>query len=910
MSLTPRVVHLVVCAALVGFAPLPAMAQTAWSSTISGTVYDGTGAVVPGATVTITAPTLIGGAQTTVANGDGLYRLPALPAGAYDVVVRRDGFRPVRRPGVRVPSGATVIIDVALEVAGVSNQLEVRGQSPMVDVKSAAVPVRLDADMLHNLPTMRTVESLINLAPGISADVSFGGSQKSNEILVDGVRATEPLFQDPVLRLNYNWVEGMQVVALGAGAEQGGFTGAVASVTLRSGTNRFNGLGEFWATQPGWLANNTQELSASLQRQFLSRELLEWRDSSAQVGGPIRRDRVWFFSGLQHARHEDRPAGFSGPGSRNERDIEFIFKPTVSVSPNVRLEGFLGPGRHRVDGEYIDVETPIESSNDVRQRQTIWNMRATWAINAATLAEVRHGGYDISHVEDPHPPATRLGPPPRYDYGTQLTSVNAFNYFEQHSRVHTTAAAMTHYAEGRLGRSHELKVGIEYEATRARQVYGYPGGRIYWDYFGQPSEVSIKDGSAGNATTGRRVAYAQDVWALTDRLTVTPGLRLEWNRGSVPNRPNVFATNTVAPRLGIAWDLTSDHRTVARAHYGRYFDAIFSSRIMFDDTSERGSPEIYASVVGPEQFVEISRSSTEHRFAIDPELRHSHVTQLVVGLERELFADFSVQTQYIRRRFNDFMGLIDTATIYEPAQRVDPGPDGRLNTADDGGLLGVFAATNPGSKFPVYTNPTGAFNRYDAVQLVARKRYSHDWQMQASYTWSKNRGTVGNRWHVNAARFDLGNPGRFVNPNSNINAFGRASFDPTHEAKLLGSYRLPWWGGMMLSGVYRYTTGQAWGRVANISGLRQGNERVRIEPQGTRRAPAINTLALRVEKTLPLPRAGGTLGLFLDAFNLWNQGVPNSEVTNPIVEVSGARFGQPNAWLDPRMLRAGVRIAF
>ena len=130
-------------------------------------------------------------------------------------------------------------------------------------------------------------------------------------------------------------------------------------------------------------------------------------------------------------------------------------------------------------------------------------------------------------------------------------------------------------------------------------------------------------------------------------------------------------------------------------------------------------------------------------------------------------------------------------------------------------MLDVFNLTNPGNQFNFYTNPDDAFNQYDAVQVVARKRYARDWQLQGSYTWSKNRGTVGNRWHVNAARFDLGNPGRFVNPNSNINAYGRATFDPTHEVKVLGSYRLPWWGGTMVSGVYRYMTGQAWGRTAS-----------------------------------------------------------------------------------------------
>jgi hypothetical protein len=356
----------------------------------------------------------------------------------------------------------------------------------------------------------------------------------------------------------------------------------------------------------------------------------------------------------------------------------------------------------------------------------------------------------------------------------------------------------------------------------------------------------------------------------------------------VPERPNVFRTRTVSGRIGLAWDLTGDHRTVARAHYGRYHDPIFSSRIAQADTSDL-HPFIQYRIDGPDQWVELFRSSTQP-YEIDSTLDHSHVDQVVLGVEREVARTVSLQAQYIRRRFDTFMGLIDTGSIYAPVQLRDPGPDGVLNTTDDGALLDVFNLTNPGNNHIVYTNPDDAFNHYDAVQIVGRRRYANDWQLQGSYTWSKNRGTVGNRWHVNAARFDLGQPGRFVNPNLGIKANGRATYDPTHEAKLLGSYRVPAWGGVMVSGVYRYMTGQAWGRAAVVTGFAQGGQRIRIEPQGTRRAPAINKLDFRLEKTVPLRRSSTTLGFFADVFNVWNQGVPNSDVGDAIIANSGARF--------------------
>ena len=232
-----RVVMLVVLAAV------SAAAQTPFSSAITGTVRDATGAVLPGATVSVAAPTLIGGEQTATTDARGEHRFTLLPPGVYEIAVSSSGFRPARRTGVRVASGETVTIDMHLEVAGPADEMVIRGRSPVVDVTSPAVPVRLDEPLLQNLPTSRTISDILNLAPGISSDVAYGGSQAGNEVLLDGVRTTDPLIQDPVIRANYNWLQEVNVVALGAAAEYGGFSGAAAYAVLRSGTNRYSGLG-------------------------------------------------------------------------------------------------------------------------------------------------------------------------------------------------------------------------------------------------------------------------------------------------------------------------------------------------------------------------------------------------------------------------------------------------------------------------------------------------------------------------------------------------------------------------------------------------------------------------------------------------------------------------------------------
>jgi hypothetical protein len=385
----------------------------------------------------------------------------------------------------------------------------------------------------------------------------------------------------------------------------------------------------------------------------------------------------------------------------------------------------------------------------------------------------------------------------------------------------------------------------------------------------------------------------------------------------------VLSTNPVSPRIGFAWDVIGDHKTVLRAHYGRYYDALLGGTYQFMDLSHQ-PPTITALVLaeggcanglGP-NCEEIDRFTPAGNFAIDDNIKHSYVDQYLIGIERELFPAFAVQAQYIKRNFRDFMAFVDTRSVYEPVTVIDPGEDGVLNTGDDGGPLTVFNLTNPGEGFKELTNPDDATRDYDAFQLIAKKRYSQNWQLNASYTWSKSEGLVNNAFFSNAANGSTtesnGQDGVFANPNHKINLAGsKGVFDYTHQWKVEGTYRLPLWGGFNFSGVYRYTTGLAWGRRATIrnQGLAQGSETVRIEPRGTRRTDPLNRLDFRAEKTFEL---GGSrqAGIVFDIFNLTNQGVIDNEIRTAILDVSASNFGQPNFWIAPRQLRMLLRFSF
>jgi hypothetical protein len=254
--------------------------------------------------------------------------------------------------------------------------------------------------------------------------------------------------------------------------------------------------------------------------------------------------------------------------------------------------------------------------------------------------------------------------------------------------------------------------------------------------------------------------------------------------------------------------------------------------------------------------------------------------------------------QYIRREFGDFIGYWNEGLALAAFTLPDPGPDGQPGTADDGGTLTGVRRTDATSGY-VLENPGRAWRRYDAVQLVVHKRPSRGWHLQASWTWSRSEGTIGNEPKTNAAYWDLSPLG---NVSARMRPPGRVAFD-FNEAKVMGAWRVPWlWGGV-LGGVWRWQTGIRWARTVNSGAPFYMS--VPAEEPGTRAGPAIASVDLRFEKTFPLGWRRASLGVRVDVFNATNEGAPLS-----IDGTSGPQFGRPSNYTDPRLARAGLRVAF
>ena len=302
--------------------PTRARAQTFQRSALEGTVTDSNGGVIVGASVALEGTRLLGGPWTVATDGRGHYRFGQLLPGSYDVSVTAQGFRPARRTGIALPVETTYTVDVALSVGSLTERVDVSASRALIDVRSSSSPTILTEPLLHDLPTTRTLTSLLSLAPGVTTtpplngyvgEVAYGGTQGSgNGITVDGVNLTESTLGDQWSRVHYNWLEEAQVVGPGAPAEYGTFTGAIVNGVLRSGSNRLRGMAELLSIRPRWTADNLVKYPATLAKPIPPKTILSWWDLNGQMGLPLVKDRLWLFTGVSGVHHEYRRDGYRG----------------------------------------------------------------------------------------------------------------------------------------------------------------------------------------------------------------------------------------------------------------------------------------------------------------------------------------------------------------------------------------------------------------------------------------------------------------------------------------------------------------------------------------------------------------------------------------------------------------------
>src|SRR5262245_3764187 len=287
-------------------------AQTATTGTIEGTVADTTGAVVPGVTVKATSPNLIR-TQTAIADSQGRYRIANLPPGKYTVTVEAaSGFGKFEQAEVEVNLSKTNTIDIKLQAQGASAVVEVVAGAATVDVSNNTTGTNISTEQFSNLPTPRTVQSLYTIAPtaarsglrdasGRDRDPSVGGSSgPENNYILDGVTVTDPAFGGSGANLPFEFVQEIEIKTGAYGADIGKSTGGFFNVITKSGGNEFHGDAFFYGN-PQKFTRETKFFPKTGSAPNGFSEL----DAGFDLGGPIKKDKLWFFGAFNPQRREN-----------------------------------------------------------------------------------------------------------------------------------------------------------------------------------------------------------------------------------------------------------------------------------------------------------------------------------------------------------------------------------------------------------------------------------------------------------------------------------------------------------------------------------------------------------------------------------------------------------------------------
>jgi len=907
-----RFAHLVAVVMILASFAATGAAQTQ-TGTVEGKVLDDQGAVVPGATVTLTGPR---GSQSAVSDGEGLYRFVGVAPGTYAVKAELPGFQPQQVENVPVSVAKTASVDFSLKVGGLAESIEVRSSVSEVDVKSSSTSTNLSADLLETMPIYSaTSTGLLNNAPGINSSSAYGGTGSySNALLLDGVDTRDPEGGSAWTFFNQNLIQEVQIGGLGAPAEYGGFTGAIINTITKSGGNRYSGLFSMRYTGDSLASNNISSsvLAANpgLGESAVTRKLTDY---TVQLGGPIAKNKAFFFANVQRYSAKSDPIG----PVANSSDISprFNMKMTLKPSPadtvtvgtqydTYNVTGRVGywPAAQATDRQTVEEDAP----------EWVWNVQWQHTFGGSTLLEAKLTGYDGYYNLDPVDPS-----PFTYDADTdEYSGGGGGQYYADRSR-NQAQVSLTKYAEA-FGR-HALKFGVEIERSHVRtqyQPYG-PAGFYVLAYSGVPA-YRVSYGYDVQGDNHRTSLYAQDSWSKS-RVTLNIGLRLDNIRGHSPVLDqDVYKPGASwGPRIGAAYDLTGNGRTALRAFWGRYYEGTASA--FYTGATPGISDTTYTPInadgsLGPPDVV-----IPAPLYGISSDIKHPSTDEFNLSYETQLLQSLKLTATGIWRNTNDFVNNVIAEARFSPLQ---------ITNALTGQPLTVYSWANSATaNDSFFIRNTEGFDylatngsvigsadpsrKYRALMLMLDSSLRNRFGYQASYVLSKAEGTVDNSGFGNWL-----NGVTWNSPNTAlVNTYGELTNSRRHEAKVFVSYQVPRLEVNIGAGYFGYS-GRPYTPYTQLSSgqvnlPKTSRRQVFLEPRGTEKNDFFNQFDLRAEKVFRIN--GQRFGVFADVFNLFNTAtITTRQSRYPSTTISGATvlYGAPTGVQGARQVTFGGRWSF
>ncbi len=917
---------LVVCLVLL-FMPVTALAQI--GSGISGVVRDSSGAVMPGVTVEATSPVLIEGSRSTVTDGSGQYQIVDLRPGEYAVTFTLPGFKGVRREGIILSAAFTATVNIELQVGQLEESITVSGESPLVDVRNSVSQAVMSREKLDLIPTGKDPFAVGQLIPGVTTNTpDVGGTQIMQQptLQVHGSAAQDDVFM----------VDNVQIQHMGFGGNQTGFYfndglmeeisyqtsslpaeapvgGVQINMIPRDGGNVYRG--SFFATGGNgeMQSNNLDEDLVRLG--FLARNRVKSvYDVNFTYGGPIQRDRLWFFA-TYRIWSANNFLGNTFDSSGNQAvDDQRIQDGTVRLT-------WQAAQKHKIAVHYdrsakwrghrpnnwisANINEPVSSVVQTTRLNYIGEVKWSSPLSNRLLTEfavfTMPVNYSLSFQPEAAPDAIATFDQIKsvFMYVSPRQDINAARMF--------TYSGYVSYVTG----AHNFKTGVQVRTGWSEELFETRGDIVQYVSDGRPQSVRLVNTPSGHKEAGANSAlYAQDSWTL-GRVTINPGIRLERFVMSIPAQSAAAGTwvpardfaeqkdivnwNTVSPRFGFSWDLFGDGRTAVKGGVSRYdrlagvnlVQPLNQRNIAFQTCPWDDSNNDLRAQNSEIAFTRCTGSLQPSLGFVDPDLERPHQWEYNIMVQRQIGARTAVMAGYYGRRFWDLYTTVNDAvpaTAYTPVTITNPLTNEPLT------VYNQDPATRGQVRNVLKTIPD-LRQMYNGVEFQINTRLTRA-TLFAGFTIGKNEGDQDG--------------GDLNNPNVRINNQGAIGFDAPYQIRGGFSYQLP--AEFQVSGSIRESSGLPQMRTyvvttAQVPGLTQVMQNVQVAQRGEYRYPWVNLVDLRFARIF---RSGNMrFEPTLDLFNIFN----NNAVTNANQTV-GSSLGRPSAIVMGRLLRIGGRLTF
>ncbi len=563
-----------------------ATSQELQSGAIRGRVTDDTGQPLPGVSITISGPALIG-KVTAVTNSEGMFRAPSLtPGTGYNIRAELSGFETTVQAGIIVNLGKTISIEITMKPSTIQKEVTITARTPTVDVVKSATSKTITSDVLASLPLGRNVANVLALAPGAVGGSVHGDGRGEVGAVMDGIQMSEPDVGGVAfgydVGIALDMVEEYELVTAGATAQFFNSTSGLTNVLMKSGGNKFSGEASIYYSDKNLSQIHLPE--PDLQALNLAKPSVPVYavDTSLALGGPILKDKVWFMAEFRMINSkytgDFRPTVINGKSYENY-DRKFpnyvgFLKLSTQPAKNVRASAMAHYSVQDVPYYYSGWGLTNEANLNNKPIRFNYGATVSWTVNSSTILDLRAGGLYFKWTGHTTKDGNPDGPAFYDEYTGYSWGQNGGEQYTYKPKINISLTG-TKFVDGFLGGNHEIKAGLEWERNRGDWGF-YMKQPLFWTYYdGSPYYWAAQNGGVTDPVygdglltyaaigttygsgaeigmTSRFGGFIQDSFTLK-RLTFNLGVRADHMATWSPGRSKGAATDPVALALGATY---------------------------------------------------------------------------------------------------------------------------------------------------------------------------------------------------------------------------------------------------------------------------------------------------------------------------------------------------------------------